>query len=159
MNEEELIISSFFLLRFLSLVFTFIDRLVSITTPSSTREERERERDRERQRMDPTSSYVFFSCSLFFSSFLMLESNPISTTTTSGFTNITTPPTSSTIANIFTPEQVACVCEVLQQSNDIQRLGKFTTNEIHAKVSSLSIQVIFYGHYQHVNIFIITKVL
>jgi 3-dehydroquinate synthetase len=54
----------------------------------------------------------------------MLESNPIPTTTTAGFTNINTPPTSNTIGSIFTPEQVACVCEVLQQSNDIQRLGK-----------------------------------
>jgi 3-dehydroquinate synthetase len=55
----------------------------------------------------------------------MLESNPIPTTTiVSGFTNINTPPTSNSIGSIFTPEQVACVCEVLQQSNDIQRLGK-----------------------------------
>jgi 3-dehydroquinate synthetase len=55
----------------------------------------------------------------------MLESNPIPTTTTAGFTNINTPPTSNTIGSIFTPEQVACVCDVLQQSNDIQRLGKY----------------------------------
>ncbi|CAF1311244.1 unnamed protein product [Rotaria sordida] len=55
----------------------------------------------------------------------MLESNPIPTTTTAGFTNINTSPTSNTIGSIFTPEQVACVCEVLQQSNDIQRLGDF----------------------------------
>jgi 3-dehydroquinate synthetase len=54
----------------------------------------------------------------------MLESNPIPTTTIAGgFTNINTPATSNTIGSIFTPEQVACVCEVLQQSNDIQRLG------------------------------------
>ncbi|CAF5129185.1 unnamed protein product, partial [Rotaria magnacalcarata] len=58
-------------------------------------------------------------------SFLMLESNSIPTTTTAGFTNINTSPTSNTIGSIFTPEQVACVCEVLQQSNDIQRLGDF----------------------------------
>ena len=57
----------------------------------------------------------------------MLESNPIPTSTinSSGFTSV--PTTSNTIANIFTPEQVACVCEVLQQSNDIQRLGKIFT--------------------------------
>ncbi len=67
-----------------------------------------------------TKSFFFLS-----SSFLMLESNPIPTTTTAGFTNINTPPTSNTIGSIFTPEQVACVCEVLQQSNDIQRLGKY----------------------------------
>ncbi|CAF0824630.1 unnamed protein product [Adineta ricciae] len=58
----------------------------------------------------------------------MLESNPILTTTTAGFTNINTPSTSNTIGSIFTPEQVACVCEVLQQSNDIQRLGDFLWN-------------------------------
>ncbi|CAF2684908.1 unnamed protein product [Rotaria sp. Silwood2] len=57
----------------------------------------------------------------------MLESNPIPTTTIGGggFTNINTPSTSNIIGSIFTPEQVACVCEVLQQSNDIQRLGDF----------------------------------
>jgi 3-dehydroquinate synthetase len=56
----------------------------------------------------------------------MLESNPIPTTTIAGgFTNINTPATSNAIGSIFTPEQVACVCEVLQQSNDIQRLGKY----------------------------------
>jgi hypothetical membrane protein len=72
------------------------------------------------------SDYLFFFFFvLSFSSFLMLESNPIPTTTTVGFTNINTPPTSNTIGSIFTPEQVACVCEVLQKSNDIQRLGKF----------------------------------
>jgi hypothetical protein len=62
----------------------------------------------------------------------MLESNPIPTTTTAGFTNINTPPTSNTIGSIFTPEQVACVCEVLQQSNDIQRLGKIYFQSIHS---------------------------
>jgi len=60
----------------------------------------------------------------------MLESNPIPTTTTAGFTNINTSPTSNTIGSIFTPEQVACVCEVLQQSNDIQRLGKFYNSRL-----------------------------
>ena len=54
----------------------------------------------------------------------MLESNSIPTTTATGFSNISTPPTSNTIASIFTPEQVACVCDVLQKSNDIQRLGR-----------------------------------
>ncbi len=89
----------------------------------------------------------------------MLESNPIPTTTiTGGFTNINTPATSNTIGSIFTPEQVACVCEVLQQSNDIQRLGKFFFKKYYTKESFLS-KVIFYGHYQHVNIFIIMKVL
>lgn len=56
----------------------------------------------------------------------MLESNPIPPTTlTAGFTNINTSAISNTIGSIFTPEQVACVCEVLQHSNDIQRLGEF----------------------------------
>ncbi|CAF1187124.1 unnamed protein product [Adineta steineri] len=56
----------------------------------------------------------------------MLESNPIPPTTiASSFTNINTPPSTNAIGSIFTPEQVACVCEVLQQSNDIQRLGDF----------------------------------
>lgn len=62
----------------------------------------------------------------------MLESNPIpsSPSISSGFTNInpssvgTSITNGNSIASIFTPEQVACVCEVLQQSNDIQRLGK-----------------------------------
>jgi hypothetical protein len=75
---------------------------------------------KKRRRVDP----IIYFFVLSFSSFLMLESNPIPTTTTAGFTNINTPPTSNTIGSIFTPEQVACVCEVLQQSNDIQRLGK-----------------------------------
>ncbi len=67
----------------------------------------------------------------------MLESNPIPTTTTAGFTNINTPPTSNTIGSIFTPEQVACVCEVLQQSNDIQRLGKTRPIHFHSSISDV----------------------
>ncbi|CAF0940682.1 unnamed protein product [Didymodactylos carnosus] len=39
----------------------------------------------------------------------MLESNPIP----------------SSFGSVFSPEQVACVCEVLQQSNDIERLAIF----------------------------------
>ena len=90
----------------------------------------------------------------------MLESNPIpattTTTTTAGFTNISSPPTSNTIGSIFTPEQVACVCEVLQQSNDIQRLGKSSFRAITfiERPIRRRRQVIFSGHCQHVNIFI-----
>jgi len=89
----------------------------------------------------------------------MLESNPIPPTTlTAGFTNINTSAISNTIGSIFTPEQVACVCEVLQHSNDIQRLGNQRKKTTNFFLTIFFFQVIFYGHYQHVNHFIIMKV-